>query len=304
MDIPHGTMHAGSSLVLLVRAEDGARATLELERYERENVGWPPREELPAPISDGAIGIAIYVAALLLVYALDHGRAGWDLGAAGAGVAVRIRAGEWWRAITGLTLHSDLSHVLGNIVFGGAFGWILARSIGVGLAWTGFVAAGAIGNLLNAALQPAGHVSIGASTGVFGALGVQVAFEWVRRREIRASRWRTWLPIAMGLALFLWLGTGGGSFSPTDSARETERKLSEIVERVDVMAHVTGAVAGLGIGALLGAYRKKIRIGPRGQFLLGALALLAVAGAWIVALRVHPEVLHVGLAGAASDPAG
>ena len=304
MGIPHGTMNADSAFVLLVRTEDAPRAVEQIERYERENVGWPPREELPAPISDGAIGIVVYAAALLAVFALDHGGAKWDLGAAGAGVAAKIRSGEVWRTVTALTLHSDFSHVLGNILFGGAFGWILARSIGVGFAWAGFVAAGAIGNLLNALLQPAGHVSIGASTGVFGALGIQVAFEWMRRRETGASRWRTWLPIAMGLALFLWLGTGGGSFSITDSARETERKLTEIVERVDVMAHVTGAAAGLAIGALLGVNRRRIRLGSRGQFLVGAIAALVVALAWIVALRVHPEVLHAGLAGRAADRAG
>lgn len=284
MGIPHGSMQAEGARLLLVRTEDGVRAIEQIERYERENAGWPPREEVPAAISDGAIGVVLYAAALLLVYALDHGGAKGDMWEAGAGKAIGIRHGAWWRAITALTLHTDLSHVVGNIVFGGAFGWILARSIGAGFAWAGFVLAGAVGNLLNAALQPAEHVSIGASTGVFGALGIQVAFEWIRRRETGASRWRTWLPIAMGLALFFWLGTGGGSFSVTDSARETERKLTEITSKVDVMAHVTGALAGLLIGFVLASLRRKLRFRGRVQIVAGALTIAAVAGAWWIAL--------------------
>jgi membrane associated rhomboid family serine protease len=285
MGIPHGAMQAEGAHLLLVRTEDGARAIGEIERYERENVGWPPREEAPAAISDGAVGVVLYAAALLLVYALDHGGEKWDLWQVGAGKALAIRRGEWWRAITGLTLHTDLSHVVGNIVFGGAFGWILARSIGAGFAWSGFLVAGALGNVVNALMQPADHVSIGASTGVFGALGIQVAFEWIRRRETGASRWRTWLPIAMGLALFLWLGTGGGSFSVTDTARETERKLAEITSRVDVMAHVTGAAAGLLIGVALASMRRKIRFKGRVQVVAGGLSIAVVAVAWWIALH-------------------
>ena len=285
MGIPHGTMHADGVLLLLVRTEDGARAIEQIERYERENVGWPPREETPAPISDGAIAIVLYAAVLLVAYALDHGGTKRDLWAAGAAVAGRIRGGEWWRAVTALTLHTDVSHVVGNLLFGGVFGWILARSVGAGFAWAGFVLAGAIGNLLNAALQPADHVSIGASTGVFGALGIQVAFEWLRRRETGASKWRTWLPIAMGLALFLWLGTGGGSFSVTDTARETERKLTEITSRVDVMAHVTGAAVGLLVGFALARLRHKVSFRGRIQVVAGVLTIVAVGGAWWIALH-------------------
>jgi len=289
MGIPHGTMHADGALLLLVRTEDGLRALEQIERYERENVGWPPREEVPAPISDGAVAIVVYAAVLLIVYAIDHGleRSGAkrDLWTTGAAVAGRIRAGQWWRAITALTLHTDVSHVIGNLLFGGVFGWILARSVGAGFAWAGFLLAGTIGNLLNAALQPADHVSIGASTGVFGALGIQVAFEWARRRETGASKWRTWLPIAMGLALFLWLGTGGGSFSVTDTARETERKLTEITSRVDVMAHVTGAAVGLLVGIVLAALRHKVSFRGRAQIVSGVLTIVGVAGAWWIALH-------------------
>ena len=40
-----------------------------------------------------------------------------------------------WRAVTALTLHSDLAHLAGNAFFGGVFGVLLAQILGGGLAW-------------------------------------------------------------------------------------------------------------------------------------------------------------------------
>src|SRR5262245_48270809 len=102
MGIQHGTMQAEGAFLLLVLTGDAARAREQIERYERENVGWPPREEVPAPISDGAVGIVLYAAALLAVFALVHGGAKWDLWSAGSAKASEIRGGEWWRTITAL----------------------------------------------------------------------------------------------------------------------------------------------------------------------------------------------------------
>lgn len=285
MGIPHGAVPAEGVILLLVRSDDAARAREQIERYERENVGWPPREEAPATISDGVQAAIVYAAVIALFFVLDHRRLfGVEWWSAGAAKGAAIRGGEWWRAVTALTLHTDLSHLAGNAVFGALFGVLLARGLGSGVAWAGFVAAGAIGNLVNALIEPPGHVSIGASTGVFGALGIQVAFEWMRRRETRVPAWRRLAPIAMGFVLLFWLGFGGGSASEFDTARETSRKIAEITGKVDVMAHVTGFAAGLALGAGLGALRKRIRLRGRWQIGLGLAALAAVAGAWAIAL--------------------
>jgi membrane associated rhomboid family serine protease len=285
MGIPHGTMPAEGLFLLLVRSDDAERAREQIERYDRENVGWPPREEAPATISDGVRAAVVYAVAIAVFFVLDHRRLfGVDWWEAGAAKCASIRGGEWWRAVTALTLHTDLSHLAGNTVFGALFGVLLARGLGSGIAWAGFVAAGAIGNLVNAVIEPPSHVSIGASTGVFGALGIQVAFEWMRRRETRVPAWRRLAPIAMGLVLLFWLGFGGGSASEFDTARETSKKIAEITGKVDVMAHVTGFAAGLALGTGLGAARKRIRLRGRWQIGLGVGALAAVAGAWALAL--------------------
>ena len=286
--IRHGVIGSEGAQILVVRGEDAARSRSEIERYDRENVSWPPREEVPLPISDG-IRAAITYAVLLAVFFVLESREsyGLDWWQAGAASTSAIRAGEWWRALTALSLHTDLSHVGGNIVFGAVFGVILAQSLGSGLAWMGFVVAGTAGNLLNALLQDERHVSVGASTGVFGALGIQVAYEWMRRRELRYTPLRRWAPVAMGIALFFWLGTGGSHFSGTETARETQRQIAEVLERVDVMAHVTGFAVGLALGVALGLARSRMRLRGRWQTGLawGALATMVVG--WIVAFAAR-----------------
>jgi membrane associated rhomboid family serine protease len=116
---------------------------------------------------------------------------------------------------------------------------------------------------LSAEVHGAPYGSVGASTGIFGAIGALAALQMVRRRRgIRTSAWRVWAPIAAGLGLLGFLGT-----SPN----------------ADLLAHVFG----FGVGALLGliaapleAYRARTTL----QFTLAAAALLVVLGCWLIAL--------------------
>ena len=278
MGLPHGILESEGQFHVVVRPELAARAGEEIARYERENVGWPPRESHPAPISQGIHAAIVYGGILVLVYTLQHAsRYGVDWAEIGRGEAARIRGGEWWRAITALTLHVDLPHLAGNVVFGAAFGVILAQSIGVGVAWWGFLLSGALGNLLNAWLQPPDHRSIGASTAVFGALGLQVAFEWMRRGELSYRGWRRWAPLVMGAALLGWLGTGGASI-------DDPKKIESALDRVDVLAHVLGFAVGLSMGAVLGLRRKSLRLKPTTQILVASTVPVALAVAWMLAL--------------------
>lgn len=282
--IPHGVIASQGAQLLVVLDGHAENARAEIERYDRENAGWPPREEAPLAISDGIHAAVAYAVVLALYFVLESRRSyGLDWWQAGAASTAAIRDGEWWRALTALSLHTDLSHLGSNILFGAVFGVILAQSLGSGIAWAGFVVAGTVGNLLNALLQPENHVSVGASTGVFGALGIQVAYEWMRRRELRYSPLRRWAPIAMGIALFFWLGTGGGRFSETDTARETQRQVAEVLERVDVMAHVTGFASGIALGVVLGLARSRLRLRGMWQVGLAWGALAALAAGWFVA---------------------
>ena len=51
------------------------RARSELERYERENVGWPPREPYEVPISRGVYSAIVYAALMLYAHVLKENHA-------------------------------------------------------------------------------------------------------------------------------------------------------------------------------------------------------------------------------------
>src|SRR5690606_10976229 len=195
------------------------------------------RETTPAPAPalgnhPGAwIGVGAYAAVLMLFAILtEQAMLGVDWRRAGVLIAHAVIGSEWWRAVTALTLHSDTGHLANNVGFGGFFGFFLGRYFGPGVAWLAILAAGFAGNVLNAAIQPADHRSIGASTAVFGALGLLTAYAW--RRGPRHGSFRArFAPIAAGIGLLAFTGTGG--------------------ENTDIFAHLTGFATGLAIGAVL-----------------------------------------------------
>lgn len=282
--IQHGRMSAEGAWVLLVATQDRERARLELERYDRENVNWPPREPRDVPISRGVYAALVYATLMALVFIWQSNRQfGVDWLAAGRSQAGLVGSGEWWRAITALSLHGDLTHLLGNLVFGSLFGILLAHSIGVGPAWLATLATGALGNLLNAWIQPADHGSIGASTAVFGALGVQVAYEWRRRHDAGRTKLRRFAPLIAGLALLGWLGAGQ-SFLTGATTQENLDVLERTVSKIDVMAHVTGFATGIAIGAALGMVRGRLVLPTAWQVVLALAAPAILALAWVLAL--------------------
>jgi len=274
--IPSGLAEMRGAFVVVVPLGDAARARAELETFLRENRGGTSgTEPLPA-VRLGVFAAAAYAFILLLFDVARRREAlGLDWWKAGCADAALIRGGAWWRSLTALFLHADAAHLAGNLLFGALFGVMLAQSVGFGLAWLGFVVTGGLGNGLNAWLQSRPHVSVGASTAVFGMLGIQVAFDWLRRRELHARRFLRWAPLAMGVALLGWLG--GGVAHPADPDTP--------VERVDVLAHVLGFASGLALGAALGVARERIATVASAQTALAATALGAVVLAWVAAFR-------------------
>src|SRR4029434_3541962 len=99
-----------------------------------------------------------------------------------------VVGGEWWRAVTALTVHVEIDHLLGNLAFGAFFGYFAGRYLGVGVGWLAIVVAAALANGFDALLQPSAHRSIGASTAVFAALGMLTAYTW-RRGFLRETPW-------------------------------------------------------------------------------------------------------------------
>ena len=225
----------------------------------------PPR---PAPLpeqSGGWRGVYAYVAVLLLIAILQDRHAfSSDWLALGKTHAGLVRQGEWWRTVTALSLHLDAGHLVANLVFGSLFGLFLGTVLGSGLAWASILVTGALGNAMNAWVQPADHSAAGASTAVFGALGILAAYAWKQRRGIEGGWLRRWTPVLGGVLLLAYTGLGG--------------------ERTDVIAHVTGFLSGLLLGGLYGMLGQRVSIKARSQFALGLTALGVLAFCWLLAL--------------------
>jgi membrane associated rhomboid family serine protease len=245
---------------------DAPAAAAELTLYRHENareIGARPLEEVGA----GKAGVAWYVATLLAVFfALHTSLFNRDWLGAGRLEAGPLLGGEWWRAVTALTLHVELDHLGGNLAFGAFFGYFVGRYLGHGVGWLAVLVAAAGGNVLNAWVQSAAHRSIGASTAVFAALGLLAAYTW-RRGFLRDTPWRARIaPIVAGLGLLAFTGTAG--------------------ENTDLGAHLFGFLAGIGLGVALArfapiAWLKSRRV----QRLCGALTVLALVAAWAAGFR-------------------
>ena len=249
---------------LVVSSEEAAAAIRHLRTYDREN---PPRRRPPpfeGPQPHAWAGPLVYVAVLMVVAWLS-GQKAWGTNwlAAGALDTAAFRAGgEVWRAVTALTLHFDVAHLLGNLGFGAFFGWLAAQLLGPGVAFGAGTLAASVANGLNASFQPLEHVSAGASTAVFAMLGLLAAYAW-RRRADQGDRWAyRWAPLIAGVALLGFTGVGG--------------------ERTDVLAHLTG----FGVGGVAG-FLLALRPRPAGgaiQAIAGVATVAVIAVAWVVAL--------------------
>ena len=248
----------------LIVASDAAGAALRhLRTYDRENPPRPRAAPIEGPQPYAWAGPILYVLILLAIAWLS-GQKAWNTNwlAAGALDTSAFRAGEAWRAVTALTLHFDVAHLLGNLGFGAFFGWLAAQLLGPGVAFGAGTLAAVVANGLNASFQPLEHVSAGASTAVFALLGVLAAYAW-RRRADQGERWAyRWAPLVAGVCLLGFTGVGG--------------------ERTDVLAHLTGFAVGSGAGFLLSLRRHP----PRGvtQVLAGVMTVGVVVLAWVVAL--------------------
>ena len=271
MDIDHGIRFHAGTWVLMVPGSRAAEAVDQLDSYVRENQDWPKRRTVLRSHRVGARGVAGYAVVLMLVAAAKEG-AVFDKDWFGAGLmqAGMVRDGEWWRTLTALTLHLNGEHLLSNLLFGAAFGLMTGHLLGNGLAWFSILVAGAAGNALNAMVQPYGHTAVGASTAVFAALGLSAAFVWRRRRDASQHWAIRWAPVVGAIVLLAYTGSGG--------------------ERTDVVAHLTGFLAGIGMGAYYGGLGPAVASRARTQRLLGAAAVVLVALAWAIAIGAHGGV--------------
>lgn len=269
--IPSSVRRDAGGFAVHVAAADAPRAEVELAAYAadaaaREAVRARRLRSRPLEAAGEApLGVALLTTLALVGFygwtGPARASAGW-LAHGGADVAA-LRAGELWRTVTALCLHADLAHLFANALFASFFLAAAGRSLGPGLALALVVLAGAGGNGVNAFLRSTDHVSIGASTAVFGAVGLLCGLAVVRRVR-RGERGRlALLPFAAGLGILAMVGSAGG--------------------RVDAHAHLFGLLVGTLLG-LVTAFAIARPPGPPAQIAWGTGAVLLVLGSWKLAL--------------------
>ncbi len=263
--IPSQVAKSGGSWVVGVpreRAKDAEQVLADYDADLSEETG----RQSPLHYGSTRVGIALAVGvvAFFLVTGPYDPRASWFV--FGSSVSDRIFEGEWWRTVTALTLHMDLPHLLGNAAALAIFATAVCASLGPGLGTALILLSGAIGNAASAAAHGSGHVAVGASTAVFGAVGILCGQQFVRRRSLRSRSAPAWLALAAGVGLLALLGTA---------------------ERSDLAAHASG----LAVGTLLGALVARLLTRSPGV-VLQTLGLLASAAAvwlaWLEALARQP----------------
>ncbi|HVM97571.1 MAG TPA: rhomboid family intramembrane serine protease [Candidatus Acidoferrales bacterium] len=247
---------------VLVHEAEIEQAYAVLEAYRQDGI--------PSPASNvvlleyGPTYVAFVVAVTLVAFyawlALYDRNEMWFW--RGNASAEKILRGEVWRTVTALTLHADAVHIVSNALFFALFGSALFRAIGPGLGLSLLLLSGAIGNGLDALWRGPPNIAVGASTAIFGGVGILGGLRFMNRYRIAASRRRAWVALAATLGLLAMLGTAPGT---------------------DVLAHFFGAVVGVVLGIIV-AVRLQRPPGVMTQLVLGAAGIAAVCVCWAIAL--------------------
>jgi membrane associated rhomboid family serine protease len=270
MDLPYWVIREGDEFVLYVEEKASAAVSPELAKFEEEVAarGRVPTVVVPDLPKLETYSLLVAAAVMSGFWALQQ-RLTEKLFDRGEATNRFILAGEWWRAVTALTLHRDFAHFIANLGFGLLFAAFLQPRLGGGVTWLGILLAGALGNFVNAWFyKSAPHSSVGASTAVFGGLGLLMAWEFVARWRVPHTRhwWQLVVPLGGGLALLAYLGSGdeaGGG-------------------RTDYMAHFWGFAWGALLGAIVAPGRRGNRMA---QWSCALIALTLPLAAWWLAWR-------------------
>lgn len=262
-DLPYSTIRSGIGWKILVDETNHDRALILIEQYIEENKHNSLSDAQEAETYQRTYS-GIWVSLILMACSIAVNMSGnvdkifREYGAS----AYYILNGEIYRTVTALMLHSSYLHLAGNMVGIAVFGTAVCNITGAGVGWLMILLTGILGNLANAALFRYGHISIGASTSVFGAIGILAAYQLSRKIRIAGQRMKAWLPLAGGLALLGLLGSSKQS---------------------DLTAHLFGFIAGILLGLIYDMYLCGL-IKKRHQIYCMALTIGTVALSWFRAL--------------------
>jgi len=226
--ITHEVRQGRKGWDLWVAQDASKEAESLLKTYLDENKGFKPSKETPmTPYRKtwSGVGGVLVLLAIHVFVTLGHDA---DLFPRLYGSSARhVVSGEWYRCATALLLHADSVHLAGNLVGMAIFATAVCSITGWGMGWLLILASGISGNLINAYVYGYGHNSIGASTAVFGALGLLSSYQFLKKIQAPGSRFQILLPLGAGLALLAFTGSSS---------------------HTDIMAHLFGFLSGVVIG--------------------------------------------------------
>ncbi len=251
---------------VVVAADLEREAAFQLQAYFRENRNWPPVliDNKIDPLSTG-LPVILTMAALALFYSVTgpyNPESLWFSGGAGNSGAV-LQQGQYFRLITALCLHSDFSHLAGNVLIGGFLLHFFLQISGTGIGLLSVLFSAATGNYINTLIHGPGHISIGFSTAVFSIIGLLSAHQIIEHKRMPGVRML--VPLMAGAGLLAMLGSSG--------------------VRTDLGAHLFGLVAGLILGILFGLLpSRRFKNSPFVQTCCLLISIFAVLTCWNMAL--------------------
>lgn len=266
MNLPYWLYPHAGRFYLCVEASHAEAVSEQLEKFRAERRRWPSSSLfLPdmAPTNPWAIGVYV-----VLLCAFFYGQQRVP-GLSSEGMMNTLKLfnqGQWWRPVTALTLHADIGHLAGNLLSGVCFGMLLSNRFGYGLCWLLLLVSGILGNWITAwSYLPSQHLSYGASTALFGGLGILVGSAMIEAfKTSRRGAWKhSLLPLAGGITVLALTGIGS--------------------ENTDVLGHVFGFVSGLGLGLVVCALLGTRLLSKRWQGFCAALSLIIIGVAWVTA---------------------
>jgi membrane associated rhomboid family serine protease len=237
------------------------RAEEILRLYRGENRHWHRYFNVRAWGSGFDFRVLLWALLLVAVQAtVAGGNPGvWDRGVVSTQALLE---GKLWGLWTAISLHADLRHLMGNLVFGTlVLGLAMAR-FGAGWAQLVSLLGGVAGNVLSAAVHGLDHRGLGASGMVMAGLGMLATGSIPTTLPSHPMRGFLLRSFMAGLLLFILLGV-----DPTS----------------DVVAHAGGFIFGSVGGVILRRVPPDWRGDARINAGLALIALGMMVVAWAVA---------------------
>jgi membrane associated rhomboid family serine protease len=233
MGLAYWLVRSDEGFRLLVERPVAGRVREELDCFDRESVGWPPRPLVERAPKRGhpMLTPLLWALAELAAFNLQDSAPAFSEGRFDLDSRALFDGGEWWRPATALFLHADAGHLTANLIFGFIVFTAVVSTFGAGRAWLLVAVASISGNIAVAAANyPGPYRSLGASTAIFAGFGLLTgrAIRVVRRAHPPRRWYPILVPLLSGTALLAFLGAGGGN--------------------TDVAAHGCGFAAGLFLG--------------------------------------------------------